>query len=291
MRALLRAALLVACTATVAQAQLGGLLKKAVEKKVSTKVEDKVAPGEEAPPLAGEPVSAAALDQLLKGLAVEVSSGQEYAAAHERLLKKQDEWRAADQAARPDEEAQAKARSKTESCMYPLLRKLEEQHQDAIQERMSHLGSDAKSQEFVKQYAALSQQMAAAQRKQDTAATTRVIRDMNKLMGLDAAADSAVARKTCGAPPAPTPAMVRAAALRKEADDLQEQARALEAGRAARAAAAAGMTVKEYATARERLYTWNVQKADKQKLSVTPDEDKLFSARKGEIKKVESVLR
>jgi hypothetical protein len=295
MRAIIRAALVLACTSSVAQAQLGGLLKKAIEKKVENKVEnkieDKVAPEGAAPPLAGDPVTAGVLEQVLKGLAVEVSSGQAYEAKHAELLKKQDAWRAADEAARPDVEANSKAKSKFENCMDPLLRKAKDAADQAAQDKLLHLANDPKNQEFLKQFAALSQKVAEAQQKKDYEAVKRLTRDVEKLMGIDPAADSAAAYKTCGRPPSPTAAMVHAEALRKEADDLQEEARKLEQGRAAQAAAAAGLSADLYATARERLLTWNVQKKYKQRLSVTKDEDALFSSRLVDIKKVESALR
>lgn len=290
-RSLMRALALSVCLAGTAQAQFGSILKKAVEKKVENKVEDKVAPAQAGPPLAGDPVTATQLDAVLKGLAVEVSAAAAYEAKHEELLKKQDEWRAAEEAARPDAEANSKARRKFEDCMDPLLRKAEKSSESAIQERMMRLGSDPKSQEFIKQYVALSQQMAEAQQKRDVATMNRLDKEIRKLMGMDPAADSAAAYKVCGRPPAATAAMQRAAALRKESDDMQEAARKLEEGRSARAAAASGLPADVYATARERLLTWNQQKKYKERLSVTKDEDALFSSRIAEIKKVESALR
>ncbi|MBI3568162.1 MAG: hypothetical protein HY084_08180 [Gemmatimonadetes bacterium] len=289
LRSTMRALLVLACAGSVAQAQLGGLIKRAIEKKV----EKKAVPEEtQGPPLAGDPVDASTLDALLKGLSAEMDARAATAAKHDVLLAKQDEWRAADNASRPESDKWHAANSKIMDCVERSLRKSEEAFQEAAAQKMSNLGGDAKSQEFIKQYVALSQQLAQAVQKKDTAAVRRLTRQVGTLMGSDPAADSAAAYKVCGKPPAQTPAMIRTAKLRAEADSLQEEFRKAESGGADRAVAASGMPKEKYFVARERLLTWNSQRvANEGMRSVTKDEDALFKSRLAEIKKVEAALR
>ncbi len=295
-RSLLRALLLTACCAVTAQAQFGGLIKKAAGK-LGEKAADKATPSaDEGKPLVGDPMTAATLDAVLKGLDVQRQANAEAEKAHAALTAKLDEWRAARDASSDDRAKYEAASSKQRSCVGDQLRVIDQKREQEMPQRfqamMRNANSDPKAQQFVKQYAALSQQMSQAAQKSDAKEMERITGELNKLMGIDAAKDSAAAYQTCGQP-LPVPASVaKTNALEKEADALREAERKTAQGISARAADAAGLAPKEYARNVERLWAWwNTRKERNANTGITKDEAALFSARQSEIQKVASLLR
>lgn len=294
-RSMIRALLLVACCTATAEAQLGGLIKKAAGK-MTEKAAEKAAPSDEGKPLVGDPMSASTLDAVLKGLDVERQANADAEKAHAAAQAKLEEWRAAREASTADREKYEAASSKQRSCVGDQLRvigqKREEEMPQRFQAMMRNANSDPKAQQFVKQYAALSQQMGQASQKGDAKEMERLTGELNKLMGIDAAKDSAAAYQKCGQP-LPVPASVaKTNALEKEADALRETERKTAQGISARAADAAGLAPKEYARNVERLWAWwNTRKERNANTGITKDEAALFSARQSDIQKVASLLR
>lgn len=290
-KSLTRAALAIACASTVAHAQLGSLIKKAKEQ-VESKAEKKAQPDVDSPPLPGDPLTSDTFGAVLKGLTFEAQQQNEAVALRRAWNQKADEWRAADKVSRPQETAYRDANVKQLNCMSSEMDVARRKYDAALEAKSASLGTDPKSVEFIKQIVDLSQRIAAAQQKHDTVTAVRLQGQIPRLLGMDPAQDSLAAFKKCGTPQPPPEAVVRTNKLRKEMDDMREDLRGVEGKLADRAAEAAGMPVKEYNMARERLYTWNSErKANEGKHSVTKDEDALFKSHLADIKKVEIALR
>ena len=290
-RTVARAALLLACAGATAQAQLGGLIKKAKEK-VENKADEATGDKTPAKKLAGDPVDAPTLDAVLRGLALEVQNQDQSAQLRKARSAKYEERQAAEKAAGTEIENYRKTSSVTDECIHGSIGDSNKSHEGVLQQKMTNIASDPKGMDFVKKYTDLSQQLGAAQMKKDTATSTRVLAQMMGLLGLDPARDSAVAFAKCGKAPAKPASLVRAEALRKDEQALDDQVRGIEGGTVERAAAASGLPAATYALARERLLTWNLETKDKKKqVSVTKDEDALFRSRAADIGKVSSALK
>ena len=101
-----------------------------------------------------------------------------------------------------------------------------------------------------------------------------------------------VAFGKCGKRPAKPASLVKVESLKLARDKVNEELRRAEADINEKAAAAAGIAPDKYFLARERLYTWNSERKEKNgKRSVTKDEDALFKSRAADIKKVDAALR
>jgi hypothetical protein len=145
------------------------------------------------------------------------------------------------------------AKGNAESCVSDELSKVGEQHSQAMQQRfigMTGVNTTEKVK-FMQDWTAVSQEAQQAVAANDTAAMRRAQDKMNKLMGIDAHADSAKARATCHVPAMPA-WMRRADSLTAISDTLLIQARAAEDSARVTAAGVAGMTQAQFAMAAER---------------------------------------
>lgn len=145
------------------------------------------------------------------------------------------------------------ANNNAESCMSDELSKANEQHSQAMQQRMMAMTgvNTAEKTKFMQDYMAAAQEAQQATATNDTAAMRRAQDKLNKLMGVDAHADTAKARATCRVPAVPG-WMRRADSLVAISDTLLVQARAAEDSSRVVAAGAAGMTAAQFAMAAER---------------------------------------
>lgn len=140
-----------------------------------------------------------------------------------------------------------------ETCVSDELRNVEQQHSQALQQRMMGMTgvNTAEKTKFITDYTTAGQEMSQAAAANDTAAMRRAQDKMNKVLGIDPRADSAKARAKCQAPAAP-PWMRRADSLAALGDTLAVRAREAESAGNAAAAHAAEMTPEQFAMAAER---------------------------------------
>jgi hypothetical protein len=181
------------------------------------------------------------------------------------------------------------ANNNAESCLSDELGKLDEQHSQAMQQRMMAMtgANTAEKTKFMQDYAAASQEAQQAMAANDTAAMRRARDKFNKLLGVDAHADTANARAKCRVPAVPA-WMRRADSLAALSDTLLVQARAAEDSARVVAAGAAGMTQEQFRIAAERAEGF-VRLQDAGNVGsgyvYTPLEEQALRARLPELKK------
>ena len=145
------------------------------------------------------------------------------------------------------------ANGAAENCVSEELNNVEQRHEQEMQQRfvgMTGVNTPEKMK-FMQDWTAATQEVQQAAMAHDTAAMRRAQEKMNKLMGVDARADSAKARATCHVPAMPA-WMRRADSLATISDTLIARARAAEGAASAAAADAAEMTPEQFAMAAER---------------------------------------
>ncbi len=140
-----------------------------------------------------------------------------------------------------------------ENCASEQLRNMEQQHAQDMQHHMVGMTgvNTPEKTKFMQDYAAAVQEFQQAMAANDTVAIRRAQDKMNKVMGVDAHADTAKARATCHAPAVPA-WMHRADSLAALGDTLAVRARDAESAGNAAAAHAAEMTPAQFAMAAER---------------------------------------
>jgi hypothetical protein len=145
------------------------------------------------------------------------------------------------------------ANGEAENCVSEELHNVEQQHSQEMQQRFVGMTgvNTAEKMKFMQDWTASSQEVQQAAMAHDTAAMRRAQEKMNKLMGVDARADSAKARATCHVPAMPA-WMRRADSLAAISDTLIVRARAAEGAANTGAARAAEMTPEQFAMAAER---------------------------------------
>lgn len=279
--------------ATPAQAQLGGLIKKAAQKAAEKKVEEKVESAMPATPLAGEPVTEATLDALLQGLSVELETRDNAKQLWTAFEARSRDLTEAERAAGNEPEVWEKARGAVEGCVENSLDRSRDQHEKEAPQKMMMLTAPGKDNTaLIAKLEALGKRMTDAHAKGDIPAYTAAVADYMKMLGFDVAKDSAAAFATCGRIPPKPASVVRIERLKAEVDTLSEKRRVAEVEGEARAAKAAGMPADKYALARERLWVWNEARKRKQaSRALTKEEEALFSARALDITRIESILR
>lgn len=273
-------------------AQLGGLIKKAASKAVEKKVDDLTATATPEKPLDGSPLDASALDGVLKGLNFELRQQAEAVRLKAIQEQKFAAWQKADEAGHDEAEKYRATNEKILSCVSDELRVLEDKHSEELPAKMMEMIQTADGQEKVKDLTELAQRMSEAAQKNDTAATRRLNAQYLRALGVDPAADSAVAFKKCGKPPTAPASYLETERRARELRDANEDLRKVESDLYERAAAVAGLPAKDYYLARERLWVWNEARRNKRGTGgVTKDEDALFKSREADIKQVEKALR
>jgi hypothetical protein len=152
-----------------------------------------------------------------------------------------------------DRSAWVNANGEAENCVSEDLNDAEQRHTQEMQQRfmgMTGVNTPEKTK-FMQDWTAMSQEVQQAVAANDTAAMRRARDKMNKLMGIDARADSAKARAKCHVPAIPA-WMRRADSLAAISDTLLVRARGAEGAASAAAARAAEMTPSQFAMAAER---------------------------------------
>ena len=178
------------------------------------------------------------------------------------------------------------ANGAAESCVSEDLSNVEQRHAQEMQQRiMGMTGAD--NMRFMQEWTAVSQEVQQAMMANDTAAMRRARVRANKLMGVDARADSAKARATCHVPAVPA-WMRRADSLAAISDTLVVRARGVEGAGNGAAARAAEMTPAQFAMAAERAEGFVALKAAGNVGSgwvFTPIEEQALTARLVDLKK------
>ena len=189
-----------------------------------------------------------------------------------------------------DDRAQwVNANGAAENCVSEQLNNAEQRHQQEMQQRfmgMTGVNTPAKMK-LIQDWTAAGQEVQQAAMANDTAALRRAQEKMNKLMGVDAHADSAKALATCHAPAVPA-WMRRADSLAAISDTLAVRARGVEGAGNAAAARAAEMTPEQFAMAAERAEGFVTLKAAGNVGSgwvFTPIEEQALTARLADLKK------
>lgn len=255
-----------------ANAQLGGLMKKAQQKmadKAAEKAADKAADaGLGAQPKFDEvliELNEARLTAAIKGLARErdLRSNGDLAGKLKAAAALDSSSRAAMDRTRDARDRWDDSRSRITSCIDKVLDERSKGHDALVRQKMAQYMLDAQAQATAGKASALPQKMSAIQTemlqafaKGDTILAVRKQGELFKLFGIDLAADSAAGRAKCGSIPAKPADVARADKLTEESVAAATAARELEQRAGEEAAKAAGMTLPQFALARERLEMW-----------------------------------
>jgi len=181
------------------------------------------------------------------------------------------------------------ANGAAENCVSEELTNAEQRHQQEMQQRfMGMTGVNTpEKMKFMQDWTAAGQEAQQAAMASDTAALRRAQAKLNKLMGVDAHADSAKARAACHVPAMPA-WMRRADSLAAISDTLLVQARGAEGAASAAAARAAEMTPSQFAMAAERAEGFVALQSPRNVgsgLVFTPIEEQALTARLVDLKK------
>jgi hypothetical protein len=143
--------------------------------------------------------------------------------------------------------------SAADNCVSEQLSHADERHQQEMHQRFAGMagGNSADMAKFMQDYATVSQEMQQAVAANDSAAIRRAQVKLNRLMGVDAHADTVKARAACHVPAVPA-WMRRADSLSALGDTLLVWARVAEDSARVSAAGVAGMTQAQFAMAAER---------------------------------------
>ncbi|HEV2179328.1 MAG TPA: hypothetical protein VGR59_03360 [Gemmatimonadaceae bacterium] len=236
-----------------AHAQFGKLVKKAVDKAAPTsgKATGPAPVYDQTTVELGAPQ----VDQMIAGLTAErnllVGSGQNgvQAMVKRRQAASDQRSKIAD-AHDKDEQAYESSSSKIESCRSQTIDALQQAHtKDAQAKAMSDPA-------FQQKYMQAAQAMAAANARGDTAAVRKLQLQLMQSVYPNAKEDTAAADAKCGKP-APEPAWhAQRDALAKLENALSDSIRATQDTAESTGATSSGLTVPQFATARERILTF-----------------------------------
>jgi hypothetical protein len=288
-RAAVVAALLVAAPQG-AQAQFGGLLRKAAEKAVdkATGAEDKVANR-----VSGAELTDDAVARLLKGLAVTADKIGERDAIKARYDAKSKELQELREANSGVINGYGEGLSNWQGCMGNILGKIEKANEPKMKmAAMKAMSNPATQQEVAKLMQEMNDERTKSMETGDTlrlqAVQNRYVALMNRIVGIDASADSATARRTCGSAPAKPAALTKVALLEAQGDSLSAQLRDVETVAQVAGAKAAGMDAGEYALQKEKVTVF--MGAGNAAGLLTADELKRVRAKRAELEKVKKAL-
>ncbi len=284
------AAMLVALAPQGAQAQFGGLIRKAAEKAVdkATGAEDKVASRP-----SGAELTDDAVNRLLKGLGTAAEKLDQRDALQARVLERRN---AAEALRGPNSaviDGYQQGLSNWESCMGTALSKVQKGNEAKQQMAVMRAATDPKlSQEMAQRVQEMNDAQQKAMASGDTlalqAAQAKYATFMMKIAGIDLAADSAKARGTCGQRPAKPAFLAQLERIEAQRDSLSEAARDIESVAAAAGAKAAGMDLGEYSLQKEKVTAF-IGSGNGSGL-LTRDELNRLRAKRAELEKVKKAL-
>ena len=240
--------------APVAQAQFGGLIKRAVAGKAAEKVADKVGP--KAPPAAGEAFSAATLQQVIAGARATNTVMLHEADLRQRRDAAQTQVNGFSHQNDGTRNAYAQANQKILACREASFNDSQQKREAEMKTRMKPDAQNmARMQMIAMKY---NKQIADAQARGDTAAFAKAQMDMqHEIMGTDvfsaAKADTAAADAKCGKLPKKPAALAAEDQARAQVTALDDSIRTSEAQAVNAGAQASGMDKVRYLELRERL--------------------------------------
>ena len=144
------------------------------------------------------------------------------------------------------------------NCMSEVLQGMKNDQYQALQRRFMGMtganlqGDQSANAKFMQEYTRLSMAMSEAAAAGDTAKANKLQAEFNKLVGVDAKADTAKAKAQCNFSPAP-PWMQRAEIASDSSTVLYNLARDLERAVSDTAVRVSGLTAEQFAMAAERL--------------------------------------
>ncbi|MDF2771217.1 MAG: hypothetical protein K0S86_710 [Geminicoccaceae bacterium] len=252
-----------------ASAQLGGLVKKARDKVVEKQVDKQIEKRSVAASTrVGEPptfddvtleLTAERVEGVIRGLTGgrAILDGTNGGASRATLAARRDEA-ATKRGELSDKnvkllEAYTEKRDETQRCRHNAMYASAEKRQETTQQRMQeHQAKALSDPAYRERVVAISQKMAVAQQKGDTAE----LRRLGAQLGLaenDSKPDSIAADKACGPMPAVPAVLVEMDKLDAQANTLTEQIRELEEKAAATEVKESGMNERQFHMARERI--------------------------------------
>ena len=255
---MLRPLMLLILTASVAQAQLPSLRRKVKDagRQAVTGQQDPNRP----PPKFDNTIlelNPGVVARLIKGLEARSTArgrgGQTAGQLRHRSSAAAEEARSLNDQHSDDRANWVSATNEAENCLSDELGNMEQRRSQAMQQKMMSLASvpTPERTKFMQDYAAAGAELQQAAAANDSVALARAEAKLNRLLGVDAHADSARARVKCHAPPVPA-WMRRADSLAAISDTLVVQARVAEDSARVLAAGAAGMSQSQFAMAAER---------------------------------------
>ena len=259
-------AAVVVVTAAPAQAQLGGLVRRAAERRVEQKAEDRIGAANLIEPTFDATtieITAARLDRYTAAMETlkrsRAANRQRYDALQTQRAALLDSASAAYN--KRDAEAYQQADSRYGTCRSEVRRGLDAESEKKMAELQARMQRDpigSQNDPQVKAFVAAMQEMAQAQQRGDTAASARSVRRMQSMVGgtADSLATNRAVVAKCGALPAKPASMVREEGYRKRAAELDEQARALLSVAGGVKGTEVGMTDAQARMLWERIQSW-----------------------------------
>jgi len=287
-----------------ASAQLGGLVKKArdrvVEQQVEKQVEKRVNPvasGPGAPPPFDDvtlELTNDRISQIIRGLSAgrAVLEGANGSPSRATLVAQRDD--AARQSADLSQknskafDAYYEKRDASQRCRNDAIDAFRDKRQEANEARTKEFQAKAMSDPaFREKVMAITQKMAVAQQKGDTAEVRRLMIELNGGAPENANADSLAADKACGSLPPQPAAMVQSEKLTALANKLTEEIRLLEEKSAATEVKESGLNERQYRMARERIEAYlSAMKYKSQPRGFSAGELDALGARRADLEKV-----
>lgn len=268
-RAIVPAFVALLLVAPAAQAQFGGLIKRAVAGKAADKVEDKVGP--KAPAAGGEAFSATTLQQVIAGARATNAVMEHQKELEQRRNAVETELGSLSHQNDGTRNAYAQANEKILDCRQLSFSQSSKQRDAQMKARMTADPQNMARMQIVA--AKYGKVMSDAQARGDTAALARAQLDMQReLMGSDiyamARSDTAAADAKCGKLPKKPAALAAEDQKRAEAAALDDSIRTAEAQAVNAGAQASGMDKVRYLELRERLASI-MSAVDGERLSVS----------------------
>jgi hypothetical protein len=290
--------------ASTASAQLGGLVKKARDKVVEQQVDKQIekrtgtssSTNPSAPPKYDDvtlELTAERVDGVIRGLTAgrAVLEGTSGGASRATLATRRDEA-ATKRAELSDKNAKllsayTEKRDDAQRCRNNAMYASREKRNQAAQERNKELQAKAMSDPAYRdKIMAITQKMAVAQQKGDTAELRRLMVQMGAQED-DTKADTVAADKACGPMPATPAVLVQMDQLDAQANELTEQIRTLEEKAAATEVKQSGMNERQFHMARERIEAYlSAMKYKSSPGAFSSAEIEALGARRADLEKV-----
>lgn len=259
----LTAALMLTLVAAPAEAQLGGLLRKAKEKAVEAAAEkaglDTKASGKETPPTYDDvtvELTAPRVESLLKGLQASQAVLTENGGIADVLKQRaalEAQISSLNERANSVSSGYYSAHSRWKGCESDVRRGLEKNHEDEARKAMAAMVANPQlAAEKGRAAATMQQEIAKAISTNDSTAAKKAMMAYYKYWGIDLTKDDGIVVSKCGALPTKPQAMLDLDAANARRDTIDVQARAIETRAVLEGSRASGLTEQQFAMARER---------------------------------------